>query len=186
MNNNTKILGGILGGGLLLGLAYKFRTKKKTSNNVQNLVNERSLKNINTLHPLLKKKALNFIVEAAKQGFNLIVVSGLRTYAEQQKLYEQGRTTKGAIVTNSKAGYSNHNFGLAFDVAPIVNNKINYNIDWSKLSKIAANNGLDWGGNWKSFKDKPHFELKTNLSLAQMRALKDSGNTNNGFINLTA
>lgn len=42
--------------------------------------------------------------------------SGLRTYEEQNALYAQGRTAPGNKVTNAKGGFSNHNFGIAFDI----------------------------------------------------------------------
>ncbi|SVE43245.1 uncharacterized protein METZ01_LOCUS496099, partial [marine metagenome] len=45
----------------------------------------------------------------------LFVVHTLRTYAEQDDLYEQGRTEPGKIVTNARGGKSWHNFGLAID-----------------------------------------------------------------------
>jgi len=46
----------------------------------------------------------------------LKLISGLRTYEEQDALYAQGRTAPGPKVTNAPGGHSNHNFGLAFDM----------------------------------------------------------------------
>jgi len=102
-----------------------------------------------------------------------MVVEGLRTKQRQQQLYAQGRTSKGPIVTwtlNSK-----HIDGLAVDLAPVVNGKI----DWSDSKKFdaiakaifmaAAELGVKirWGADWnqngrpreKSESDSPHFEL---------------------------
>jgi len=69
-------------------------------------------------------------------------------------------------VTNAKAGQSPHNYNpsFAFDIGFI---GIDKNMDWNpKLFKNFGNiitsmsSVTDWGGNWKSFKDAPHFELK--------------------------
>nr|WP_295770097.1 M15 family metallopeptidase [Rhodoferax sp.] len=40
----------------------------------------------------------------------------MRSCAEQDALYAQGRTAPGNKVTNAKSGDSNHNFGIAFDI----------------------------------------------------------------------
>lgn len=87
-----------------------------------------------------------------------------RSNEEQTDLYAQGRTKKGKIVTNAKAGQSPHNFkpSLAFDVAFI---KLNRTLDWSPklFAKFAAlvlqkSCNVAWGGNFKSIPDAPHFE----------------------------
>lgn len=136
-----------------------------------------SEKKIMLLHPLIRGKARDFINKAETEGINLRVTSTLRTYAEQNKLYEKGRTTAGGIVTNARGGYSNHNFGLAFDVVPIVNGQADWNTkDWNKIGQIGKSVGFEWGGDWKSFVDKPHFQMLFNKSLAQLRSLyKDNG-----------
>jgi hypothetical protein len=40
----------------------------------------------------------------------------MRSFAEQDALYAQGRTKPGKIVTKARGGFSNHNFGVAFDI----------------------------------------------------------------------
>jgi hypothetical protein len=89
-----------------------------------------------TLHPKIRDKAREFLVKAEKAGYKLRITSGLRTYAEQNALYAKGRTTAGSIVTNAKGCQSNHNFGTAFDVVPIVNGKADWNSkDWNKIGE---------------------------------------------------
>ena len=62
--------------------------------------------------------------QLATLGTYLLVVSGLRTAPEQNALYAQGRNgAPGHIVTNAKAGYSTHNYGLAVDVVPYLSGK---------------------------------------------------------------
>jgi D-alanyl-D-alanine dipeptidase len=71
-----------------------------------------------TVDPGLAKKVRNAADKLAAAGTYILVVSGLRTAAQQNALYEQGRTAPGHIVTNAKAGQSMHNYGLAVDVVP--------------------------------------------------------------------
>jgi RHS repeat-associated protein len=128
-------------------------------------------KNIQSLNPAIRMMAKNFIIEANKSSGDtkIRIAQGHRTYAEQDALYAKGRTAPGSIVTKARGGYSNHNFGLAFDIVGITNGKVDYNLDWTKLSGIGKSNGFDWGGDWKSFQDKPHFENLFGNSLKQLR-----------------
>lgn len=139
---------------------------------------------IQTLHPSIRSKVQDFIAAAAAKGINLRITSGYRTYAEQQALYNQGRTTPGAIVTKAKPGESLHNFGLAIDVVPIVNGKADWNYDWQKIADIAKPLGFEWGGDWTSFKDKPHFQMLFDNTLASLRSKYDAGDVSNGYVNL--
>jgi peptidoglycan L-alanyl-D-glutamate endopeptidase CwlK len=87
------------------------------------------------------------------------ITQGLRTYAEQDALYEQGRSSPGAIVTDAKGGYSMHNFGLAVDVAPIINGVIDWNdkdANWKEILAKALTCGLAEGAEWRTFPDEPH------------------------------
>src|SRR4051794_29191519 len=49
-------------------------------------------------------------------GVEMRVISGTRTYAEQDAHFAKGRTQPGPRVTNARGGYSNHNFGVAWDI----------------------------------------------------------------------
>lgn len=98
-----------------------------------------------------------FLAEAQKQGIRLLVTQGLRTIEEQNKLYAIGRTIKGSKVTNAKGGESEHNYGVCFDVCFFDGKKVSYAGNWVKLGKIWKKLGGTWGGDWKSFPDKPHF-----------------------------
>lgn len=132
---------------------------------------------IQRMHPKVRPYARQFINSAYKQGIKLRVTSTLRTYAEQNALYAQGRTDKSKPkVTQAKAGESNHNFGVAMDVVPIVDGKADWNSkDWKKIGDIGKAAGFAWGGDWKSFKDMPHFEMQFGLSLGQLRSRFESG-----------
>lgn len=147
-------------------------------------VDTRSEGYITNLLPEVQPLARTLVHMATKAGITIKVISGLRTYAEQDALYAQGRTKPGHIVTNAKAGFSNHNFGLAFDIGIFQGNSyIEESPDYKKVGAMGVSLGFTWGGNWLSIQDEPHFELRplwaTNLSesdmLAGLRQRKSNG-----------
>ena len=83
---------------------------------VSDLTNQRSEKVIATLHARVRPYARALYFKAREHGITINIISGTRTYAEQDALYAQGRTRPGNVVTNARGGYSNHNFGIAFDI----------------------------------------------------------------------
>jgi len=112
------------------------------------------------VHPTLATRVLHLIDLAHTDGSELTVTQGLRTFAEQNALYSQGRTRKGPIVTNARGGESNHNYGLAVDVGFMVNGQISWEDRlYLRIGKWAKQANLNWGGDWKKFKDLPHLEL---------------------------
>ena len=136
---------------------------------------EKAEKKLKGVHPVVATKARQLIEQAYKERINVIITQGLRTVEEQNELYAQGRTKPGKIVTNAKGGYSYHNFGLAFDFAILKDDgSVNWNVDekWKRVGAIGKSLGLEWGGDWTSFKDYPHFQYTFGLSLAQLRAGK--------------
>lgn len=92
-------------------------------------------------------------------GWKFFITDGFRSFEDQTKLYEQGRTTPGNIVTNAKAGQSAHNYGLAVDCAFQKDGKLSYDSKmYSLIYPIARKLGFELGADWKGFVDKPHFE----------------------------
>lgn len=121
-----------------------------------------SAERIALLHPICQKVFEDFINECENTfDITLRITQGLRTIAEQDSIYAQGRTTTGNIVTNAKGGSSFHNYGLAIDLCQMVDNDtvVEWKFDISKLSQIAKKYSLDWGGNWHTLKDYPHFQF---------------------------
>jgi peptidoglycan LD-endopeptidase CwlK len=135
-------------------------------------------KKLSGVHPVVAEKARQLIKKAYAEGIPIIITQGLRTIEEQNRLYAQGRTKPGKIVTNARGGYSYHNFGLAFDfcVCDVVKGNLvpNWKVDhrWLRVGQIGKSLGLEWGGEWKRFKDYPHFQYTFGLSLAQLRSGK--------------
>ena len=124
---------------------------------------------LSDLHPDVRERVDRFLDAAADEGIEVLVTCTWRSGQEQDILYAQGRTTKGRIVTNAKAGESLHNFILngqpgsrAVDVVAIVFGKPMWSADhplWDRLGELGEAAGLQWGGRWRN-PDKPHFELK--------------------------
>ncbi len=89
------------------------------------------------------------------------MISATRTCEEQDALYEQSRTKPGRIVTSARGGYSNHNFGSAFDIGVFEAGRyLPESPAYKAVGALGVQFGLEWGGNWKSIQDEPHFPLR--------------------------
>ncbi len=132
---------------------------------------ERSEKNLATIIPqaqvAVRKWLALAVVEAEKHGVSVKLIDGTRSYAEQNKLY-----AKRPKVTNARGGYSWHNFGLAVDFG--VFRRKEYLAEsnmYTVLGALARKvDGLEWGGDWTSFKDYPHIQLRMFATTAAARA----------------
>lgn len=141
-------------------------------------MDSRTKKNIETLHPNAREWALAHLqaIEASGKlppGFSVRIISGTRTWEEQDALYAQGRTTPGTVVTNARGGQSNHNFGIAWDLG-IFDAKKNYlraSPLYAEIGPVGEEIGLEWGGRWQSFRDLPHYQVRTGLKISELRAL---------------
>lgn len=129
-------------------------------------------RDINDLLPATKEKALDFQLRCAEQGIDIIFTSTYRDSESQDALYAQGRTTEGKRVTNVAGGDSFHNWRVAFDFVPVVNGKAVWNDDslWARCGALAEACGLEWGGSWKRFVDKPHCQDTHGFTIAQFKA----------------
>lgn len=146
-----------------------------------------SLELFKNIHPNL----INFMKELIKiSPYDFKITAGARTAEEQNKIYQQGRTVPGYIITYVD-GYkklSNHQLkydglGYAVDIGVLIKEKVIqnqkeiekvvYKGSWKdfhyykKIYDTAKNAGLlekyniEWGGNcWKSFIDAPHWQIK--------------------------
>lgn len=122
----------------------------------------RSESNLLTLEPATQKVAREFLRQLLDFGMHAKIISGTRTFEEQNALYEQGRTKPGKIVTNARGGYSNHNFAIAFDIGLFDDdgNYLEESPKYSHAAVIGKKLGLSWGGDWVSIQDEPHYELR--------------------------
>ncbi|WP_313511652.1 M15 family metallopeptidase [Sphingobacterium sp.] len=159
-----------------------------------------SLERIEKLHPILRNQVREAYLDinmGLPKGVRLRISQGLRTISEQNALYAQGRTTKGKIVTQSVGGRSWHNYGLAWDIVLLYDKDNNGTLEtaswdenkyWMQVVNAFKAKGYSWGGDFRSFKDSPHFEknfgLSTSTALSRMKAgdvITDSGIT---YINI--
>jgi len=131
-----------------------------------------SAKATNQLRPKVQRAADAVVAEMKRHGHPVRIVEGFRTLERQTELYNQGRTTPGAVVTNAKAGQSLHNYGVAAD---FVFRREGYNASdtlWALLGAVGKKQGFTWGGDWNGFVDRPHFEMKLGYSLRDFQKNK--------------
>ena len=129
------------------------------------------MRGIDKLHPELQVCVNKFLEECKNKGLDVCITETLRTQEEQEALYAQGRTKPGKIVTNCRGFQSSHCWGVAFDFCRHVKGKEYDNSDkfFDKVGEIAktifdnTEYDLFWGGDFKTFVDKPHIEMKKYL-----------------------
>ncbi len=136
------------------------------------------------VHPTARLLFQRVLSELVSLGYNPVVVEVYRPPTRQRALYAQGRTdkqllakgyTQSEIQQYRQAGYtadkpivsytlhSMHSKGRAMDIAWLVNGRITYDVPnswWELYGAIARKHGLVWGGDWKTFKDRPHIEYR--------------------------
>ena len=138
----------------------------------------RTEKNIRTLALTAQKEARKFMNKVRDAGINAKIISGTRTYAEQNVLYRKGRFgNPGPKITNAKGGQSNHNFGIAWDIGIFTSTGgyITEGDVYDKAAEAGMTDTLEWGGDWTSFVDKPHYQVKLNLPLKLVREKFEAG-----------
>ena len=120
------------------------------------------------LKPYVRYLCELLIEKCAAEGIKLIVTSTLRDDEYQRSLYEQGRSKPGQIVTNLKQT-GTHGFGIGFDIAQNVKG---HEYDIAVLKRVGAigkSIGLEWGGEFKTIVDTPHFQYTGGLTIEQLR-----------------
>jgi peptidoglycan L-alanyl-D-glutamate endopeptidase CwlK len=148
-----------------------------------------TLDRIQLLHPKVQNEALELYKEICNAlGNNVICrfTHTFRSFDEQNDLYAKGRSVKGQIVTNAKGGQSYHNYGLAIDITLIKDGKVVWDRgtdfdrdgqkDWMEVVAIFNKYGWFWGGNFRSFKDYPHFEKAFGYTCKQLESKPRIGN----------
>lgn len=119
------------------------------------VLGSRSLSRLEGVHPDLVKVVKR---AAVLSDIDFTVLEGLRTKTRQKQLMAAGATR----TMNSR-----HLTGHAVDLGVMVGGTVRW--DWPLYHKLAVfvkqaaadlNIPIQWGGDWKSFKDGPHWELK--------------------------
>jgi len=158
-----------------------------------------SIERIKKAHPKIRESLLVQYQEANKllgKNVRLRFAYVYRTPQEQHALFLQRPK-----VTNADSWESIHNYGLAFDIVLLIDKDNNGTFetaswdtlkdfdgdlesDWMEIVKYFKSKGWVWGGDWKSFKDKPHFEFNFgfNWKVLKQRIEKGLTITDNGII----
>lgn len=125
------------------------------------MLDDVSARRLAGVHPDLAK----IVFRAANRGNVVFVVTeGVRTMKRQAELFAAGATT----TMNSRHIPENNECGMAcaVDLAVKVGHQVRW--DWPLYRKLAdemkaaaaeLRTPLEWGGDWRSFKDGPHFQL---------------------------
>lgn len=115
---------------------------------------QRSLSRLEGVHPDLVRVVKR---AAAMSPIDFTVLEGLRTLDRQKQLMAAGAT---------KTMNSRHLTGHAVDLAPMIGGTVRW--DWPLYHQLAAivkdaakaeNVPIEWGGDWRTFKDGPHWQL---------------------------
>lgn len=104
-------------------------------------------------------KLINLMKEAIKESpYDFGITEGIRTLKRQKELFVEGKT---------KTLKSYHLVGKAVDIKIYVNGEITWDFKYYKevanhIKEVAKRLGyvITWGGDWKTFKDGPHFQIE--------------------------
>jgi peptidoglycan L-alanyl-D-glutamate endopeptidase CwlK len=154
-----------------------------------------TLDRIKLAHPAIRETLLQEYTEINNKlpaNVRLRFAYVFRTPEEQRKLFIQRPR-----VTKADQWQSIHNYGLAFDIVLLYDKDNNGTFElasweqnkyWMQVVEYFKLKGWEWGGDWKSFKDAPHFQKAFGLKWQQMKAKIDNGDftVKNGvkYINL--
>lgn len=157
-----------------------------------------TLDRIKLLHPKVRDEAYEIydeICEALKGRAICRFSYTLRTFAEQDAIYAQGRTKPGKIVSNARKGLSFHNYGFAIDIVLIIDGKTaswdvikdfdgDGKADWQEIVTIFKSFGWEAGIDWK-FRDAPHFQKTFGHSVRELLSLHNSAKVDaQGFVRI--
>lgn len=129
-------------------------------------------RSLTDLEESTRKRAFFFLESAADAGIVLLVTCTLRTADDQRRLFAQGRTAPGRIVTHAPPGASLHEAragevgARALDVVPLVLGKPVWGTSgadgelWARVGALGEAAGLEWAGRWKTFREFPHFQYR--------------------------
>ena len=143
------------------------RTRRKLFNPYpkDNVEYQPTSSSISSLNPHVAQLARKFLVLVGANNLDVGILTSFRSWDEQDRLYALGRTIPGNIVTNARGGGSYHNWGLAFDAAPLENGVISKDIEkFKEMGRLGEQVGLEWGGNFKDIVDYPHFQYTLGLN----------------------
>jgi peptidoglycan L-alanyl-D-glutamate endopeptidase CwlK len=143
-----------------------------------------TIERINKAHPKIRQELLSLYSQcnnALPKGVRLRFAYVFRSPAEQHALFLQKPK-----VTNADSWQSIHNYGLAFDIVLLYDKNNDgtfetaswYNDEhWKEVVSFFKSKGYEWGGDWKKFKDAPHFQKTFGFDWKALKQRIDKGIT---------
>ena len=137
---------------------------------------------INKAHPKIRQELLSLYSECNNKlpkGVRLRFAYVFRSPEEQHELF-----LKRPRVTKADSWQSIHNYGLAFDIVILYdkdgNGTFEYaswdnNEHWKMVVSFFKSKGYEWGGDWKKFKDAPHFQKDFGFDWKTLKQRVDKG-----------
>lgn len=153
------------------------------------------------LHPIFRERLIMLAETLAARGMKALITDGLRTFAEQDKLFEIGRrgVPGEKKVTHARGGMSNHNYGLAVDLYPVLPDSKGKervftdvpptaSVEFGRafaaiqnaIGDISEALGLFWGARFAGLVDTPHVQLLAQHDMSPKECLaifRDNGNS---------
>jgi peptidoglycan L-alanyl-D-glutamate endopeptidase CwlK len=150
-----------------------------------------TLERIKQAHPKIRQELLSLYLQCNKElpkGVRLRFVHVFRSPAEQHAYFLQRPK-----VTNADSWQSIHNYGLAFDIVILYDKDGNGTFEvaswddneyWKFVVEFFKSKGYQWGGDWKKFPDKPHFQKTFGFDWRVLKQRIEKGITiiDNGII----
>ncbi len=138
------------------------QTNEEAINKLKSLgMSNSSISKVKQLKPEMQIKVAQLYEFAKSKGINFDITSGLRTYEQQQKLYQESlakKDSRGGKMGAAKPGSSRHESGLAIDIS---GNESQRKILGDYWKSIGGTWGGDWGGSGSStIKETWHFDLR--------------------------
>jgi len=176
---------------------------------IDNRIDSITIQRAEKLHPRIKPAVFECLSKCIDLKVPVRIVQGLRTFGEQSAIYGNGRTAEqliikgidgkfanpsAKIVSNAAPGSSFHNYGISIDFCLLRGDKqISWNRnedldgdgekDWMEVVNLFMLKGFEWGGNWTSFPDYPHFQKTFGLTIVKCKQLiNDKKVDSNGYI----
>jgi peptidoglycan L-alanyl-D-glutamate endopeptidase CwlK len=150
-----------------------------------------TIERIKQAHPILRDELLSLYNQCNNLlpiGVRLRFAHVFRSPSEQHALFMQRPK-----VTNADSWQSIHNYGLAFDIVILYDKNgdekfetasWDNNKDWQTVVAFFKSKGYEWGGDWKKFKDAPHFQKSYGFNWKVLKQRIEKGITiiDNGII----
>jgi LysM domain/D-alanyl-D-alanine carboxypeptidase len=153
-----------------------------------------------SLHPIFRERLAMLAEDLARGGMKALITDGLRTFEEQDKLFQIGRRgiPGERIVTKARGGESNHNYGLAVDMYPVLPDSAGReqvftdipdeaSVEFSRafartqdgIGEGAEALGLFWGARFTGIVDTPHVQLLAETEMSAKQCLEIFRNNGN-------